>query len=758
MNQKEISTALKQAERGITGYLQEAQENGLIDPHQFHHTLSGTLINIELWLKEEKLDIFSPHLRQTIISHIRRRKWKELVNVFHQELRFGTAGIRGLMAFDRKAIRKLKTRGLEADILKGPHTFNEIVLLKTTAGVARFGRDKGFSKVVIGYDSRVRGIDFARLIAELFLACDYTVFFFDAPCPYPEITFAIPHESIRADLGVLISASHNDYRYNGYKLSGPDGSQLDPHERDLMYREYISRVQIKDIPKPCPFSEAGIDKLFFLGGHKPVRGFDYADRENKLIDFHTVYIHQLKKFLFTEIKELKYPRHIKPLSLAYCPYHGAGYRLFPRVLEEAGFTNIVLISGRKRKWSLDKLNGLFPAFNSTSGHEQQPDPGDPAAAAIALQAFKEDYPNDRGKMDILIGTDPDADRCALTVRVPSRQKHIYGAKDYYLLPADDMWTLIIWFRLYQEMQKRGNIADAEKKFLTISHTTTDSLTYLARKHHLGVVKAWVGFAAMAAAARDIWGKKMNDLKDLSGGRNARYNDLCHPYVCECLDMDNGQRSINIGIMEQSNGFSILGGPPPDRRSLGSGGHVRDKDGLLAGLLLAEVAAWAKTQGLTPVELLDRYIYLDPDIGMFTTFYEPDPLKGEYPGIEGDRVKRQILQKVLMLAEECSKGTVTLAGFKVTAAAVYRTGKYDHLYPPTESFKFPDEGVRLFLDDGRIQHLTVRPSGTSSSLRFHIQLHTRPETGNLLEIKEKIRLRGKLLMDELRERLGAPRNR
>ena len=99
-------------------------------------------------------------------------------------------------------------------------------------------------------------------------------------------------------------------------------------------------------------------------------------------------------------------------------------------------------------------------------------------------------------------------------------------------------------------------------------------------------------------------------------------------------MDGRPRSINVAAMEQSNGFSILGGPPPDGRSLGVGGHVRDKDGTLAALLVAEVAAWAKEQGTTLYELIDKHVYLDPDVGLFVNYYEPDPIDGEYPGHRG----------------------------------------------------------------------------------------------------------------------------
>jgi phosphomannomutase len=212
----------------------------------------------------------------------------------------------------------------------------------------------------------------------------------------------------------------------------------------------------------------------------------------------------------------------------------------------------------------------------------------------------------------------------------------------------------------------------------------------------------------------------------------------------------------MGAMEQSNGFSILGGPPPDNRSLGKGGHVRDKDGTFAALLLAEIAAWGKQRGMSLPQLLDKYIYLDPKVGLFVTLYEPDPMDGEYPGIEGDRIKKAILRRALAYYQLALVGDLAIAGRQVKSACIHRTGKYDAIYPPTPDFLFPDEGVRFFFDDERLDHLTVRPSGTGNSLRFHVQLHAPAGESDLVAKKGQLRAKGKAIMDAIRELLKAPR--
>ncbi len=209
------------------------------------------------------------------------------MNAFRKKVSFGTGGIRGMMAFDRASIERFQ-KDFNAPILRGPNTINNVVLLLTSAGVAHFGKDqkRPFEKIVIGYDSRVRGQDLARSVASLFLAYDYTVFLFDEPCPYPEVTFAIPDTAIRADVGIFISASHNDYRYNGYKLSSANGSQFDPEQRDEMYEKYIVKATTKEIVFRR-FEDAAKGKLVFLGGAEPLPGFDYAGRTDTIINIHS---------------------------------------------------------------------------------------------------------------------------------------------------------------------------------------------------------------------------------------------------------------------------------------------------------------------------------------------------------------------------------------------------------------------------------------------------------------------------------------
>jgi phosphoglucomutase len=734
-----MESAIKKAETGINEYLGINLKEDKIDKQSYDQAKENTFANLKKWLTDPNIDSISPNLKTGILEAIAQEKWENIVNAFRKDMSFGTAGIRGLMANDKESIIKLKEEGIDAKILKGPNTLNNIVLLIASAGVAKFGKDKGFKKVVIGYDSRIRGFDFAKCIAELFLGYGFTVYLFDAPCPYPEVTFAIPYEKVKADMGILISASHNDYRYNGYKLSCGNGSQFDPEERDIMYKKYIVHTTTEDI-KLLPIKDVTRGQIIFLGGDKKLDNFDYFGHEDSIINIHKAHRDHIKTFLLQE------QNSDKKLNIAYCAFHGAGIIAVPRLLQELSFKNIKTIT----KNGLSELNGLFPSFSSEPGREQQPDPGDPRAAKVAVEAFKEEFPGEWQNMEILIGTDPDADRCGVVVKVPADQKFLYKDNDYALLTADDMWALLIWYRL-----KFDKTIDPEKTFVALSTTTTDSIVKLALKHGIGIVKTWVGFAALSAAVRQTWDKELPE--GLIEGKKYPNDALCNIFIQETINMDNGKRQYNLGAMEQSNGFSILGFPPEDEFSLGVKGHVRDKDGTFAAVLIAEIAEWAKQNDTTLFELIDKNIYLDPDIGLFVNYYEPDPLDGEYPGIEGDRIKKSILSKTLELSKTAVKGGLEIGGLSVKSTVIYRTGKYDHIYTPSKDFQFPDEGVRFYFDAERLNHLTVRPSGTTNSLRFHIQLHSAVDEHDLIEKKGQLRQLARNIADHIRDKVGAPRN-
>jgi len=220
-------------------------------------------------------------------------------------------------------------------------------------------------------------------------------------------------------------------------------------------------------------------------------------------------------------------------------------------------------------------------------------------------------------------------------------------------------------------------------------------------------------------------------------------------------METGGRTWNVAAVEQSAGMSIFGGPPKDGRSLGEGGHVRDKDGTFASLLLVELAAYAKDKGTTLMDMLNE-MYLDPEIGLFINFYEPDPIDGAYPGIRGDTHKKEVLTAAIALHEKVQRGEpVSFGGVPVKSSVAFWTGKYDK----ANWEGFPDEGLRFYFDDEKLSSFIFRPSGTANAMRLHVQLHEKtPVTKeNVREKKAALLAQAQEIVDDVRAQLNMPRD-
>jgi len=763
---------LQQAQRGIVDYLNKNKKK--IRPEILAGALKNVPKNLTTWLTDENIDRLSPGTRQGIVQAIMNEQWDRIIDAFIDDIAFGTGGIRGVAAFATKAdeseLEKLYEQGLHAPILKGPNTINDLVLMIKSAGVAQYARQAGFKQLVIGYDSRIQGQAFAELIAKVFLTAGIKVFLFDEACPYPELTFAIPY--LGADFGILVSASHNDRRYNGYKLSARTGAQFEKKERDIIFYKYIKNVTFDKIKIDFDISKHA-HLLTFIGGSAPLNQRNYYGREADLIDIHSAHRQHINDFI---LDSALVQAHAAKAKLGFSAYHGAGRIAVPELLHHFNFQNLQVIS------KLNSLDGRFPCF----ALEQQPDPGDNIAAEVAVKEFKQEYGKDAfNQLDMIIGTDPDADRAGFIVKVPPKQiatyqiinkkpKHQraalqqalpqYSDRDdssWHLLDADNAWTLLLWYRLHKEAQWHNGVLPAAKnKFISLSHITSDSITLLAKKHGLGVIKTWVGFGFLANSVNMIWsGKKVEKL--LAAWRSAPvvkvkdknnltpylgkklFRDQAHPVLASAMDMDQYPREFNFATLEQSNGFSILGPKPQPGQVWGQGGHVRDKDGTFAAILLAEVLAYAKSVGSSFIELLDEHIYLDPAVGLFINYYEPEPYWGQFEGPQGLSKKIRMLEKVEEIAQACKKGhALKLAqNYKVRSVQAYRTGKYDAshrwmLYKSLGFFNgFPDEGIRFNFGD-ELNYLIVRPSGTSQCLRFHVQLRMANVTAENLYSKKQ----------------------
>ncbi len=625
---------------------------------------------------------------------------------------------------------------------------------RISTAIARFGKDRGLKSVVIGYDSRLRGKDFAHLVASVFVSFGFKVYLFDDVVPYPEVTFAIPH--LKADMGILISASHNDRRYNGYKLSSANGSQFSISDRAIILEKYLAKTRFQDISL-ASLDGADEESLVFLGGGYRYPHLTYYNFSGTPVDIHKEHFRHILEFVLDKEGIRSYEDQI---HLAYSAYNGAGGPTVKRLVEALGIIKFDIIA------SMYKVDGMFPAFedlHSPKGYKiyQQPDPGEPRAAKIALDQYSKEYGHERlQQVDLLVGTDPDADRTGITVKIPNEFGEVFGNDEFTLLDADTAWSLILWYRL-ENWQKITGLREMgltlKNCFISQSHTTTDVMPLLARKYGLGWVKTWVGFAQLAAAVDKVWTGTL------------RENYFTHPNETEDFRSIFGFENIshesvfNFAALEQSNGFSILGGRPHSEYELGEFGHVRDKDGTFAAILFLDLLAYSKRTGKSILDLVNEKLYFDNAIGLIRTGYRAAPQYGQYEGLEGRSLKLEIIRNALKIADEVMTKKITIGQRRVGRCEIYRTGKYDtqHGHTPDQGFDyskretywFPDEGVRFYFEND-FNHLTIRPSGTSQSLRFHIQLReTDIKRENLNNRRSKLEKEIQAMFDEVGERLG-----
>ena len=735
----------------ITRHLNRAR----LDDQIRQKSLTDVFANLSRWMEDESIDSISPHAKQGILDAIDDKRWSDLSEAFYTDIEFGTGGIRGRAVIRDNELALLKEEGIKAPFLRGPNTINDLVFARISASIAQFGQDRNYKSIVIGYDSRIRGRDFAHLIASVFIAYDFKVFLFDDVVPYPEVTFAIPH--LKANMGILVSASHNDRRYNGYKLSCANGSQFSIEDRAIILNEYVSktgfdRIRIADI------TTAGKDSLVFLGGGYRYPHLQYYSYEGKPLDLHSEHFSHVLDFVLDK-QGIRQPDSEKVkgkgIHIAYSAYNGAGGPTMKRLVEALGIIKFDVIE------KLYKVDGMFPAFADLKTSKgvpiyQQPDPGEARAAATAMREYKSEYGVKRlgpDGVDLLIGTDPDADRTGISVRVPVKHREICRAKDkeyglldkeqFTLLDADTAWSLIMWYRMehWQKIEglKRLGIT-LDDCFLVQSHTTTDIMPLLARKYGLGVVKTWVGFAQLATGAEKVWNRTLREHYFSSPNTTSDFKSI-YEFDAKWFEARSSKPLYNFAALEQSNGFSILGAKPPTPFDLGEYGHVRDKDGTFAAILFLDVLAYAKRHGMDILELADTKLYLDPAIGLIRTGYRAAPQFGQYEGLEGRSKKLEILRKSAELIRRFQGGKPVRIGKRlVTKAEEYKTGKYDIQHGHTreagfdparrETYTFPDEGIRFFFGND-YSHLTIRPSGTSQSLRFHVQLRdTKVTRGSL----------------------------
>lgn len=425
------------------------------------------------------------------IKELQSANTSELEESFYKNLEFGTGGLRGIMGV-------------------GTNRINKYTIGMATQGFANYLL-KTYSNepisVAIGHDSRNNSRFFAETTAQVFAANGITVYIFETLRPTPELSFAIRHLGCKA--GVVCTASHNPKEYNGYKAYWNDGGQLvPPHDKNVI--KEVEAIQ-------------SVDEVKWTGGDANIHIMG--------ISMDDAYINMVKSLSV-------YPEVIasqKDLKIVYTPIHGTGITLVPRVLSEFGFTNVTVVEEQANP------DGNFP----TVGY---PNPEESETMAIGLAKAK------ALDADILLGTDPDADRVGIGVK---------NHKGEWVLMNGNQ-TAVLAFAYMMEARKAKGIAQSNDMVIT-TIVTTEMINQVAKQNQVNCYNVLTGFK----------------------------------WIAELIKEKEAKENYIIGG-EESFGLMI-------------GDQIRDKDAVSAVALLCEMAAYEKSKGRT---LFDKMIDLYVQYGFY----------------------------------------------------------------------------------------------------------------------------------------------
>lgn len=365
---------------------------------------------------------------------------KEIEDRFYQELEFGTAGLRGVIG-------------------AGTNRMNKYTVGKATQGLANYIIEQGTQEkgVAISYDSRRMSKEFSLQTALILNANGIKTYLFENLRPVPELSFAV--RNLKCTAGIMITASHNPPKYNGYKVYWDDGSQIvSPRDKDIIgkVRAVKSFSEIKEIDK----EEALKKDLFHIIG----------------TEMDDLYLCTLKKLVLNPeiVKEQG-----KKIKVVYTPLHGTGNTVVEKLLKEIGLENVYIVPEQKEP------DGNFPTVS-------YPNPEDPKAFELALELAK------KVDADVVLATDPDADRLGIFAKDSKSGEY----KEY----TGNMSALLIAEYRISQMKEKGILP---KDGMLITTVVSSNLAKaIADYYELETIEVLTGFKNIGAVM-----KKAEENKD-----------------------------------------------------------------------------------------------------------------------------------------------------------------------------------------------------------------------------------------------------
>ena len=463
----------------------------------------------------------------------------EIEDRFFSLLQFGTAGLRGVMGV---GLRRMNVHVIR----HATQAFANVILAEGKAFAAQ--------GVAICYDCRVHSQEFAQAAAGVMAANGIPVRLFEAMRPTPELSFAVREYGCAA--GLNVTASHNPPEYNGYKVYWSDGAQLPPQHAAAIAAQ-MERLDVFDDIQSLAYETALNKGLITLMG---------KETDDKFLAHVLAQIND--KASVAKVADT--------FTMVYTPFHGTGYQQIPYVLGELGIRHLHCVPEQM------VIDGTFPTVKS-------PNPETPESFALALDLAK------KVNADLILGSDPDADRVAIQVKDKTGQ--------YVQISGTQTGVLLLDYLI--GAKKRAGTLPADAVALK-SLVTTDMARVVAEANGVKSYNTFTGFKFMA--------EKKNQLEAA------------------------GQGHV-IFSYEESIGYMI-------------GDYVRDKDAVTASLLLTEMTAWYAAQSMTLLDALDA---LYAKYG----YYGEKTLNLVMPGLEGMALMANLMAKLRQTPPAEIAGTTVL---------------------------------------------------------------------------------------------------
>lgn len=422
---------------------------------------------------------------KSAIRQMQENNPDELADAFYKNLEFGTGGLRGIMGI-------------------GTNRMNKYTVGMATQGYANYLKKcfDGEVKVAIAHDCRNNSRLFAEITANVFAANGIKVFLFESLRPTPELSFAI--RTLGCKGGVVCTASHNPKEYNGYKAYWDDGAQMvPPHDKNVI-------AEVEKI--------ASVDDVKWSGGEQNISmlGKDMDEAYLDMVQSLSVY------------PDICAAQH--DLKIVYTPIHGTGIVLVPAALKRYGFTNVHVVEEQSTP------DGNFPTVI-------YPNPEETETMSIGLKKAKE------LDADILLGTDPDADRVGIGVK---------NNKGEWILMNGNQTALLAFNYMIEARKAKGIAKPNDMVIKTI--VTTDMIDVIAKENAVSCYNVLTGFKWISSMIRE---REANEDYIIGG--------------------------------EESFGLMI-------------GNQIRDKDGVSAVAIVCEMAAYEKNKGRSLFDkLVDLYV-------------------------------------------------------------------------------------------------------------------------------------------------------